>query len=145
MKKTPLAAFRQGMAASILFIIFSAIGPAFAADGGTESETDSATTVDGCSCCLNDYGFDQENYSVWIESDWMNNDPIYLNKWSSNLWHNRIKEGNLILNLDNYPCRSDKSQCQGRDLASGEYSTVCDQYRYGNLSAKFLREKAMAL
>lgn len=141
MKKEPVAAFPLVLAASILFIIFSAIGPALADDGRTESETDSAKTADGCSCCLNDYGFDQENSSIWIKSDWMNNDPIYLNKWSSNPWHNRIKDGNLILNLDDYPCRSDKSQCQGRDLASGEYSTVCDQYRYGNLSAKILAGK----
>ena len=141
-KKAPFAVFRLGLVASILFIIISAIGPAFADKNRTESETDiSAMTVDGCTCCLNDYGFDQENSSIWIKSDWMNNDPIYLNKWSSDPWHNRIKEGNLILNLDNYPCRSDKSLCQGRDLASGEYSTVCDQYRYGNLSARILAGK----
>lgn len=142
MCEVPSKTCNPGLLASVLLIILLAIGPAFADKNGTAGGTDiPVINVDRCPCCLNDYGFDQENSSIWIKSNWMNNDTLYLNTWISDPSHNRIKEGNLFLNLDNQPCSSDKSQCQGQDLASGEYSTKCDQYRYGNLSGKILAGK----
>lgn len=139
----PHATSYPGLMALILLTIFSSMPPCLADKDLTDSRTEiSVPAADRCDCCLNDYGFDQENSSIWIKSNWMNHDPIYLNVWSSDPWHNRIKDGNLLLNLDDYTCRNDKSQCQDKDTASGEYSTRCDQYRYGDYSARILAGKS---
>ena len=91
--------------------------------------------VTNCPYCLND-NFDQENSVLWRKSDWRNNGDVFLNIWLSDQGHISSKDGNLWLTLDDQPCIIDSGQCQGRAYASGEYGTTCDQYRYGNLSAR---------
>jgi hypothetical protein len=95
----------------------------------------SGQSIDKCPDYFCD-GFNQENSTLWRKSNWANNDPLYLNTWKSDFNHIRIDDGNLLLNLDNQPCINNKSQCQNKSFASGEYSTACDQYRYGDLSAR---------
>lgn len=106
-------------------------------NGKTNSTDIYLKSINKCPGSLSD-GFDQENADLWLKSNWMNNDPIYLSTWKSDFNHIRIEDGNLSLNLDNQPCVNNKSQCQNQDFASGEYYTTCDQYRYGELEAKIL-------
>ena len=93
------------------------------------------TMAAGCPYCLND-NFDHENSILWRKSDWRNNGDVFLNIWLSDPGHIGYRDGNLSLTLDNQPCINDSGQCQSRDYASGEYGTTCDQYRFGNLSAR---------
>lgn len=108
-------------------------------EGLGSAELDSKININGpivtnCPYCLND-NFDQENSILWRKSDWRNNGDVFLNIWLSDPGHISCKDGNLWLTLDDQPCIIDSGQCQGRDYASGEYGTTCDQYRYGALSA----------
>ena len=80
--------------------------------------------------------FNQENSDLWLKSDWENVDPIYLNAWLPDTNHIKIADGNLQLTLDNEPCIDSVSLCHGQDFASGQYYTACDDFRYGNLSAR---------
>ena len=88
-----------------------------------------------CPCNFQDH-FDQENSDQWLKSDWKNVDPIYLNAWLSDPNHIKIADGNLQLTLDDEPCIDNVSLCHGQDFASGQYYTACDDFRYGNLSAR---------
>ena len=96
--------------------------------------------INRCPGSLSD-GFDQENATLWLKSNWMNNDPFFLNTWKSDFDHIHVEDGNLSLNLDDQPCVNNKSQCQNQSFASGECRTTCDQYRYGELEARILAGK----
>lgn len=110
-------------------------------ENGNANRTDFyLKSIDKCPGSLSD-GFDQENATIWLKSDWLNNDPFFLNTWKSDFDHIHIEDGNLSLNLDNQPCVSNKSQCQNQSFASGECRTTCDQYQYGELEARILAGK----
>ena len=141
MRKMTSATYNLGLLASVLLIILSTIGPAFADKNRTISGTDiSVTTGNRCPCCLIDDDFDEENSDLWIKSDW-NADPISLNAWLPDPSHISITDGKLLLSLDNQPCIDNLALCHGQNFASGQYFTAGEQYRYGSLSAKILAGK----
>ena len=104
------------------------------------SSSISGATAIICPCNFQDH-FDQENSDLWLKSDWENVDPIYLNAWLPDPNHIEIADGNLQLILNNEPCIDNVSLCHGQDFASGQYYTACDDFRYGNLSARIMAGK----
>jgi len=108
--------------------------------GSCSKSNGTGATVNICPCNFQEH-FDQENSDLWLKSDWENIDPVYLNAWLPDPDHIKVADGNLQLILDNEPCIDDVSLCHGQNFASGQYYTACNDFQYGNLSARIMAGK----
>ncbi len=108
--------------------------------GSCSKSNGTGATVNICPCNFEEH-FDQENSDLWLKSDWENIDPVYLNAWLPDPDHIKVADGNLQLILDNEPCIDDVSLCHGQNFASGQYYTACNDFQYGNLSARIMAGK----
>jgi endoglucanase len=93
-----------------------------------------ASKVDASEASFRD-DMDAYNVERWIESDWANVDPNFLNAWLPD--HIEHKEGMMVITLDG-------QHSYDREFSSGECKSVA-KFKYGHFEAKLQAAKGAGI